>query len=286
MRNGTVIKNVTALFCVSILLFSGIADAEDEIRVIVRGDDMGMTYGSLEAFEQAFNRGILTSGAIIVSAPWFEGAAELCKKNPGWCVGVHLALIGEWQGFRWRPVLPYDQVPSLVDEDGFLFQDPDDLAANNPNLVEMEAELRAQVELALKKGVNVQYLDSHYNGVDQDIVDKIASDYNLPVSGRFGEQRISIYSVPVKEKKEQAMKIFRELEPGLYLWVSHPGIDSPEHRALIHTDPSAIFTEGGVGIHRAAVLEAQCSIELKSIAMQRGIKLVSYTDVWKEQMGN
>lgn len=81
MRNGIVIKNIAAMFCVCILLFSCIADAEDEIRVIVRGDDMGMTYGSLEAFEQAFNRGILTSGAIIVSAPWFEGAAVSRQNN-------------------------------------------------------------------------------------------------------------------------------------------------------------------------------------------------------------
>jgi predicted glycoside hydrolase/deacetylase ChbG (UPF0249 family) len=257
--------------------------AQDEIRVIVRGDDLGMTYGSLEAFEQAFNRGILTSGAMIVAAPWFEGAAELCKKNPGWCVGVHLALVGEWRGFRWRPVMPYDQVPSLVDEDGFLFQDPASLEANNPDLGEMEAELRAQIELALKKGVNVQYIDIHYGGIDGDIVRRLGEEYNLPVSGAFDEQRISIYNVPHKEKHAAAIKMFEELEPGLYLWVSHPGIDSPEQRALIHSDPAAVFTEGGVGVHRAAVLETQCSLELKSVVMQRGIKLISYTDLWNER---
>ncbi|MFC1552061.1 ChbG/HpnK family deacetylase [Candidatus Latescibacterota bacterium] len=283
MNIGNVIVKAVVSSCVILLLFSIAAGAEDEIRVIVRGDDLGMTYGSLVAFEQAFNRGILTSGAIIVSAPWFEGAAELSRKNPGWCVGVHMALVGEWRGYRWRPVLPYDQVPSLVDEDGFLFQDPESLEANNPDLGEMEAELRAQLALALKKGVNVGYLDFHYGGVDHDIVAKIAAEHDLPVSGTFDEQRISIYSVPSEEKKAQAIKMFEELEPGLYLWVSHPGIDSPEQRALIHSDPAAVFTEGGVGVHRAAVLDAQCSLELKSIVMQRGIKLISYTDLWNEQ---
>jgi hypothetical protein len=82
------------------------AKPEGEIRLIVRGDDLGMTQGSLDAFEQAFNRGILTSGAIQVPAPWFEAAAELSKKNPGWCVGVHLCLMGEWIGYRWRPCFP------------------------------------------------------------------------------------------------------------------------------------------------------------------------------------
>ncbi|MFC1651218.1 ChbG/HpnK family deacetylase [Candidatus Latescibacterota bacterium] len=282
MKKVKVFANAVVSVCVFFLLFSCIVSAEDEIRVIVRGDDLGMTYGSLVAFEQAFNRGVMTAGAIIVPAPWFEGAAELSKKNPGWCVGVHMALIGEWRGYRWRPVLPYDQVPSLVDEDGFLFQDPALLEANNPDLGEMEAELRAQLALALKKGVNVQYLDTHYSGVDRALVEKIAEEYDLPVSGNFDEQGIGVYSTPVKEKKEQAIKIFQELEPGLYLWVSHPGIDSPEQRALIHTAPDAIM-ESGVGVHRAAILDAQCSLELKSVIMKRGIKLISYTDLWNEQ---
>jgi predicted glycoside hydrolase/deacetylase ChbG (UPF0249 family) len=53
-----------------------------------------MTQGSLVAFERAFNEGVLTSAAMQAPAPWMEGAAELARKNPGWCVGVHLSLVG------------------------------------------------------------------------------------------------------------------------------------------------------------------------------------------------
>ena len=256
-----------------------------EIRLVVRGDDMGMTEGSLEAFERAFNRGILTSGAIQVPAPWFEAAAELARKNPGWCVGVHLCLMGEWMGYRWRPVLPWDKVSSLVDEDGFLFQTPGELEANNPKLDEMEAELRAQIELALKKGINVQYLDSHYSGVDSKVKQKLADEYNLPVSMGFGEQRLpGIYMTPENEKTQTLVKQLDALtEPGLYIIVDHIAIDSPEDNALIHADPPAIFPGGGVGKHRAAELDALCSIEVKSIILKKGIKLVSYHQLWEEQ---
>ena len=75
------------------------ADSQSDIRLIVRGDDLGMTHGSLVAFEKAFKEGILTCASILAIAPWFEGAAELYKRNPMWCVGLHLSIIGEWRGY-------------------------------------------------------------------------------------------------------------------------------------------------------------------------------------------
>ena len=113
---------------------------------------MGMTQGSLEAFEAAFNRGVLSCASLIVPGPWFEGAADLCSRNPGWCTGIHLCLVGEWRGFRWRPVLPWNQVSSLVDDDGFLYTYPDQLFAQKPKLGEIEAEL--DVDAAIPHGGN------------------------------------------------------------------------------------------------------------------------------------
>ncbi|MHB9028257.1 MAG: ChbG/HpnK family deacetylase [Candidatus Latescibacterota bacterium] len=289
MKKGTEKSLVVlALFCMILLVTPCIATAQakpgGEIRLVVRGDDMGMTQGSLDAFERAFNRGILTSGAIQVPAPWFEAAAELAKKNPGWCVGVHLCLMGEWIGYRWRPVLPWDKVKSLVDEDGFLYQTVDDVKAANFKPEEMEAELRAQIELALKKGINVQYMDVHYSGVDPKIRDKLAKEYNLPVSMGFGEKRIpGIYMLPEKEKTQALVKQLEALTPGLWIMVNHIVTDTPEGNALIHAAPSDMFPGGGVGKHRAAELDAICSFEVKTAILKKGIKLVSYHQLWLEQ---
>jgi len=60
-------------------------------------------------------------------------------------------------------------------------------------------------------------------------------------------------------------------------------IDSPEQNALIHTEPGAIFIEGGVGAHRAEVLKTIKSLELKSIILKKGIKLTNYRELWKEK---
>ena len=271
------------------LFLSEYAGAQEEIRLIVRGDDMGMTQGSLAAFEQGFNHGVLTCGAMQVPAPWFEAAAALCKKNPGWCVGVHLTLIGEWQGCRWRPVLPWDRVASLVDENGYFFRYPDELFAHKPKLDEIDAEFRAQIELALKYGVNIQYLDTHYLGYSsypgiEEVYKKLGRDYDLPISSMMGEQRVpGVYMAPEDKKTEIITQQLKELKPGLWLWVNHIGIDSPEQNALFHTQPEHIFPGGGVGKHRAAELAALTSIEVKSKIMIKGIKIVNYRELWEEQ---
>jgi predicted glycoside hydrolase/deacetylase ChbG (UPF0249 family) len=269
-----------------IFLLSAASVFGQSVKLIIRGDDLGMTQGSLEAFEAAFNRGVLTCASLMVPGPWFEAAAELCRKNPGWCTGIHLCLVGEWRGYRWRPVTSWKQVASLVDEDGFLYTYPVELFSHQPSLKEIEAELRAQIELAIKKGVNVQYLDTHYLSPGGeaypglgDIIRKLGKDYDLPVSGLMEETRISIYQVPVEKKLSGAITMLQELRPGLYLWVCHPGIDSPEQNALIHSAPADIFVDAGVGSHRAAVLKTLMSLQLKSVILSRGIQLTDYREI-------
>src|SRR5207248_11512809 len=52
-----------------------------DIRVIVRGDDFGMSEGNLEAIERGMNEGVLTCASLLVPAPWFTGAAALERRD-------------------------------------------------------------------------------------------------------------------------------------------------------------------------------------------------------------
>jgi hypothetical protein len=255
------------------------ASRAEDIRLIVRGDDLGMTQGSIVAFEKGFKEGVLTCASLLVVAPWFEAAADLIRRNPTWCIGVHLCLIGEWQGYRWRPILPWGKVPSLVDADGFLFPAPDELWSNKPKPEEVEAEFRAQINLALKKGVKLQYIDLHYAANDdvKKIIRKLSKEYGLPISGTLGEKyAISVYKTPVNQKLEAALKLINQLTPGLWLWVAHPGIESPEQNSLVHTSPEDRFTDGGVGRHRAAETDVLTSRVVKEAILKRKIRLTTY----------
>ncbi len=277
-------------FLLSILSSTVHTQNDSDIRLIIRGDDFGMTQGSLEAIEKSFNNGSLSCSGIQTCAPWFEAAAEMCAKNPGWCIGVHLTIVGEWQGYRWRPVLPWDKVSSIVDEDGYLYTSPDELNAHNPKIEEVEDELRAQIDLALKRGIEVSYIDNHYGAVSKipggrELMERLGRDYNVPVSGFNGEKNMSISKVKLGTKIAHTVELLSGLEPGLYCWVCHPGIDSPEHEVLIHTNPVSIYTDGTVGKHRAEITEVVTSIELKSIIMKRGIKLTNYREMHDELTG-
>jgi len=248
-----------------------------------------MTQGSVLAFEKGFDEGVLTCGSLLVQPPWFQAAAELARKNPGWCIGIHLSLVGEWRGYNWRPVLPWDRVPSLVDKDGFLFKEPRELFKRNPKIEEIDAELRAQINLAKKRGVNVQYIDTHYMGMDdysglREVIQKIGRDYNFPISFQMAEKRLGgVYKVPVEEKKTEALKMLGKLQPGLWLWVCHIGIDSPEQDALKHSAADEVFSDGGVGRHRAAELGVIVSPEVKSLILRKGIELTNYRELVNEE---
>ena len=284
-KRGCKLRLLSVVFIVALFQF-GMTNA-GETNLIIRGDDFGMTQGSLVAFEKAFKEGILTCASMQVPAPWFEAAADLAKKNSTWCMGVHLTLIGEWYGYPWRPVLPWNMVRSMVDEDGFFFRYPGELWEKKPRIEEMESEFRAQILLAMKKGVNPQYIDIHYADYTnypgfEMIIRKLSSEFGLVVSGWMEEKRLrSVYSVPLGQKKEVASKILEELTPGLWLWVFHPGINSPEQRALVHVKKEDFTGIGGVDLHRAEETDVLTNLEIKSLITRKSIRLTNYRELRK-----
>jgi predicted glycoside hydrolase/deacetylase ChbG (UPF0249 family) len=281
-------KILFPIFLVSLLtafyISNPVSGAPSGVRLIVRGDDMGMTQATNEAMERCFKKGILTSASIQVPSPRFEAAVGMCARNPDWCVGIHLTCIAEWLGYRWRPTLPWDRIPSIVDEDGFFYQYPEQLKPEEVDYAELEAEFRAQIELAIKKGLNFHYLDTHYIGPDGypglgPILERLSRDYELPVSGSVGEIRgLSIYSIPPAEKEEALAGLLEGLEkPGTYLLVCHPGLYLPENNSCVHADPGHAMKEG-IGWHRAEVTRALTSRRIRRIIREREIELTDYRD--------
>jgi predicted glycoside hydrolase/deacetylase ChbG (UPF0249 family) len=252
--------------------------SREPIQLIVRGDDFGMTHACNMAVKKSFEEGILTCSSLLVIAPWFEEAARLSRENPDWCIGVHLALNGEWRDYRWRPVLPVTEVASLVDEDGYFYQTEEAFLAADPSLEEVEKELRAQVDLAFKRGVDAQYIDTHMGTARATpellaIVERISKDYELPVSQGYEGDRLSIYEVPYQQKEQALAEQLKQLGPGLWLLVVHPGLDTPEERALVDASPEGLKN---VAANRAAVTEALTSKKIKNIVRKRHIQLTDY----------
>jgi chitin disaccharide deacetylase len=253
---------------------------DEKIRLVVRLDDVGFCHASNVAFKKIAENGIVSAVSVMVNTPWLDEAVELLKEHPEVSVGVHTCFNSEWTPYRWGPVSPVNEVPSLVDEWGKFFGMKKTFVENEPNLDEFEKELRAQVDLALKKGLNVSYMDHHMGTAVatpllKDRFAEVAKDYDLAISRWFGEDgRITIYSVPPEEKADSLLEQVGALDaPGTYLIVCHPGLDVPEMAVLKDVHP---WAPQNVSEHRQAETDALCDSRLKALIEEKGIEVVGY----------
>jgi predicted glycoside hydrolase/deacetylase ChbG (UPF0249 family) len=128
--------------------------------LIIHADDVGMCHSVNVATIQAMEKGVVTCGSIMIPCPWMPEIAAYCREHPDADFGLHLTLTSEWRYYRWRPVTPIDQVPGLVDEEGFLYHEvPDVVMHAKP--AEVEKEIRAQIDRARAFGIKPTHIDSH-----------------------------------------------------------------------------------------------------------------------------
>lgn len=266
-----------------------------QVRLVVRGDDFGYSHASNLAMVQAFEQGVMTSASVLVTGPWFAETAAILRKHPKWSVGVHLTITSEWSVLRWRPVSPISEVPSLVAPDGYLWgygykaPKPADWPANNspwaphaPNPAEVEREFRAQIERAKSMGVKLSYVDCHMGMACRDdlfpITQKLAKEYCLGISKREpdGLQGASP-SYPDQSPsgiRHGLRAMLESLAEGLWLYVGHPALDTPELRA-VDVNRGDWWAQ-----RRDSVLQVWTEPATRKLIDDNGIELVSMTDLF------
>ena len=133
------------------------------IRLITRGDDLGCARSLNRAVKECYEKGILKNCSVLSASPYVEEAAKLLARAK-LCFGLHCDLTSEWDNVRWKPVAPRAQVPSLVDEQGYLHQTNEAVWAN-AKADEALIELQAQLERARALGFDIRYADLHMGTV-------------------------------------------------------------------------------------------------------------------------
>ncbi|WP_405381687.1 polysaccharide deacetylase family protein [Maribacter sp. LLG6340-A2] len=158
--------------------------AKDKKLLIIHADDAGLSHSENRATIHSLKNGFVNSYSIMVPCPWFYEMALFAKEYPQIDNGIHLTLTCEWENYKFGPVLPVSEVPSLVDENGHFFKKRE-LLRKNANPEEVEKELRAQIEKALKFGLRPTHIDSHMYSVGSHldffkIYKNLGKEFELP----------------------------------------------------------------------------------------------------------
>lgn len=269
----------------SIVICLSAMEVSQAQRLIVRMDDLGVTHATNLAIMQCYEEGIGRSAEVMTVCPWFPEAAQMLKEYPGLDVGVHITLCSEWVGYKWRPLT---DCPSLCDEDGYLTG-----VTFNPNaaIEDVEKEMRAQIELALKYIDNVTHITDHCMWTMRpelkELAIKVAEEYGLRYQGQGDyDAEIGIESLPMGfgggERAPRLLEALKKMEKGKTYWtIEHPSLDNEEMKG-IYTE-SANGKRSYAGPDRQDVTNAFTDPEVMKYIEESGIELVSFGDVMREK---
>jgi len=270
---------------------------DDARLLIINADDFGMCHAVNEAIIGTLKEGVVRSTTLMVPCPWALHAMHFLADHPEIPFGIHLTVISDWVDYRWGPVTPRQQVPSLVNKEGH-FYNFDQMPAffAQVQLDQLEMEFRAQIEVVLAKGLQPTHLDWHSLrlGGKEDILSrmlKLAREYGLAlrVIGQPWIAKVQSQGLPTNDydfldsylldsvdKFAGFARLLHELPSGLSEWAVHPGLANSELMAI---------DSGGYHI-RQADFDFLVSQQAKDIMEEEGIVLLDYRalqDVWKEK---
>lgn len=165
-------------------------------------------------------------------------------------------------------VAPREQVPSLIDPDGYLWDNVTQVA-QHAKAEEVAIELRAQVDRAKQLGIPLSHLDTHMGALVSrpdllEVYVNLGIEYDLPIMfmrikdietiseypalsarGTAMEQRLEEHGMPVldqllqfyggdshRERREVYLNALRSLKPGVTQLIIHCGVNDAELQAI------------------------------------------------------
>jgi hypothetical protein len=300
---------LAAFFCIAVLLMDfSRAETKNlaerlgypaEVKLlIIHADDLGVAHSVNRASFEALDGGAVSSASAMVPTPWFIEVAEYARGNPNHDIGLHLTLTAEWKSYKWGPVTAKSEVPGLLNDLGHFFPDVASVV-KNAKAEEVEREIRAQVELAIKMGLMPTHLDSHMGTLFAHpaflaAYVRVAKEYGVPyfaprVANLPDELLAALGLDPLLldgfamagagVKPEEWPGFYanavRTLKPGLTQLIVHLGYDDAELMAVTvdHPDFGSAWRERD--------LRVVMSPEFKSLLEENGVKLIQWKDLKK-----
>lgn len=226
--------------------------------LIVNADDYGIATSVSQGIRECHQRGIVTSTTVMIGMDTADkDVQQALKETPDLALGLHVVVAGK----AMKPVLPPDQIPTLVRPDGLFYDHPawgEHAASFNPE--EMSREIHAQFERFVTVANKLPtHLDSHYHATyyhpaSIEAMRSLALKHNLPMRHDRGigvgvldgiRHPVAFYELDHDQPIEVLLTFLQSLPEGdIVELCCHPGYSN---ETLFDTDSWTTVREIEVG---------------------------------------
>ncbi len=156
----------------------------DKIILILHADDIGMCEEANLSAVSYLAMDQIQSAAAMPPCPNFNQFIAWAIAHPKEDVGLHLTLTSEWKTHRWGTVADPSEVPGLLDSTGMMWHSVRQVV-QHASPVEVETEVRAQIEKFIALGHRPDHIDTHMGTLYGSpaftaAYTKVAEEYQIP----------------------------------------------------------------------------------------------------------
>ena len=261
----------------------------DAKLLIINADDAGMCHSMNLGIREVFLFGLVKSTTVMVPCPWFLNFVKMYHNTPAMNAGVHLCLTSEWQAYRWGPVAPKDEVSSLLDKEGYLPHDIEEVY-DRAKVEEVAIEFEAQIKRAFDFGIKVTHVDAHmgifhFNEEYFQIALALAQKYRVTMREAYYPRKVFLrnrgwaipdllifdtHDVPLEKREEfYFAQIRKNLQPGMV-------VELVIHAAVATSELSAITDSA---LCRDFDRQLFSSEKMRQFLKEQGIITIGYSDL-------
>ncbi|NIK78839.1 hypothetical protein FHS15_003985 [Paenibacillus castaneae] len=127
--------------------------------LIINADDFGLTKATNQAVIHLFEQAAITSTSIMMPCSAAKEAALIGSQRNLSSIGIHLTLTSN-EKYSFKPLYQQKVLESLTTADGY-FHHNASLVEQNADPEDVRAELDAQIQSAMRLGIDPTHLDNH-----------------------------------------------------------------------------------------------------------------------------
>ena len=200
-------------------------------KLIITGDDFGLSLAVNAAIEEAHQRGVLNTASLMVGAKATVDAIDRARQLPSLRVGLHLVFVAG------SPICPVQTIPDLVDSRGMfsshLFRAGIDFFFHPGVRQQLEREIRAQFQAFQATGLGLDHVNCHHHMHLHPTIGGLI----LKVGREYGLRTIRYPYEPVLPSWRASRKALgRKLVSWMFLWPWLAFLKSQISRARVRSN--------------------------------------------------